>query len=531
MALPFLTLAMQSPGRQMVFRRTVVLHIVALSAIAAAVMTATSVSAGQLGQLALILGVIEGAALVGWRLVQLPKSQSLEFLLVSPLQPWRVFLYEAMAGVGRFALVTLSGLPVLLVLTYTGRIELGDLLPLLSLPFLWGLITGFGLTAWAYERIGVRRAGEKMLVILLLIYLVVGVLAAERLGLWLQRLPVQFSHGLLVVILAFTQYNPFSAIEYWLSPGDAGLAAHRLQVVELYSSAAVGLFALRATFRLKGHFHDRHYKPMAEFRRADASGIGERPLSWWAIRRVMEYSGRLNIWIAGGFGSLYSLYTVAGSSWPVWLGRMVFEIFESCGGIPVFSTAMIVMSAVPAAFQYGLWDASASDRCKRLELLLMTHLNGADYWLAAAAAAWRRGRGYFFVAIVMWIAYGVAGHAAWLQIAAAFGAAVGLWTFSFALGFRAFSKGMHANGLGTVMTLAVPAITAAFVLLKVPMLAALLPPGAVYMALKQPVGWLWLIGPIVVGMATLMLARSATRHCVRDLRAWYERNQGRKALD
>ena len=48
----------------------------------------------------------------GWRLTQIPKSQALEFLLVSPLRPRRLFLAEALVGLTRLALVTLSGLPL-----------------------------------------------------------------------------------------------------------------------------------------------------------------------------------------------------------------------------------------------------------------------------------------------------------------------------------------------------------------------------------------------------------------------------------
>ena len=39
------------------------------------------------GNVLLVLGIVEGALLIGWRLAQLPKSQALEFLLVSPLRP------------------------------------------------------------------------------------------------------------------------------------------------------------------------------------------------------------------------------------------------------------------------------------------------------------------------------------------------------------------------------------------------------------------------------------------------------------
>jgi hypothetical protein len=360
MSLPLFALAMKSPGRQLAFRRVVVLHL-AITSILAAAMFLTRFSAAWLGQAMLILAIVEGAALVGWRLVQLPKSQALEFLLVSPLQPWRVFLIEALAGAGRLMMVTLAGLPVLLFLTFTGKITLDDMPALISAPLLCGLLSGFGLTAWAYETISIRRWGERLAIVGLVIYLVVGVLAAERIGVWLQRLPPEFSRGLLTVILAMTQYNPFSAIGSYLSLGDTAQAEHRLHVVHVYAALAIAACVVRATWRFKGHFHDRHYRPIAGRKQADATGIGDRPLSWWAVRRVMEYSGRLNIWIAGAFGALYALFIIAGDHWPTWLGRLVFEIFESCGGIPVFSTALVVMAAVPAAFQYGLWDSSTAD--------------------------------------------------------------------------------------------------------------------------------------------------------------------------
>src|SRR5262249_60037960 len=88
-------------------------------------------------------------------------------------------------------------------------------------------------------------------------------------------------------------------------------------------------------------------------------------------------------------------YVGAGEAWPAWLSRQVFGIVDQWGGVPAVATGLVLLAAVPAAFQYGLWDASAADRCRRLELLLLTDLDGRDYWLAAAAAAWRRRRGYF----------------------------------------------------------------------------------------------------------------------------------------
>src|SRR5262249_55701775 len=139
--------------------------------------------------------------------------------------------------------------------------------------------------------------------------------------------------------------------------------------------------------------------------------------------------------------------------WPPWLGRMVFVFFEQkAGGIPGLATALVVLAAVPAAFGYGFWDSNTQERCRRLGLLLLTGLNGREYLMAAAAAAWRRGRGYFGVALVLWLAALAAGKATLLQLLAALTAAVTLWCLYFALGFRAFLRGRQANGLGMFLT-------------------------------------------------------------------------------
>src|SRR5260221_13583995 len=91
------------------------------------------------------------------------------------------------------------------------------------------------------------------------------------------------------------------------------------------ASSTVGLALLaRGAWRMKAHFHDRHYSPAAAQRRLAETGIGDRPLSWWAVRRVLEYSGRANIWLAGGFGLVYAAYILLGDSWPAWMGTMVF---------------------------------------------------------------------------------------------------------------------------------------------------------------------------------------------------------------
>src|SRR4051812_41481041 len=84
------------------------------------------------------------------------------------------------------------------------------------------------------------------------------------------------------------------------------------------------------------------------------------------------------------------------------MGRRIFQMCDTVGGAAALASALVVLAAVPAAFQYGLWDSSVQDRCRRLELLLLTSLRPRDYWDAAAAAAWVRGRAYFFVALLLW---------------------------------------------------------------------------------------------------------------------------------
>lgn len=528
---PFFALAMLAPNRQLAFRRAVALHLLFLTGLAYAVECQPSATP-YLGQLLLVAGVVEGATLIGWRLTQLPKSQALEFLLVSPVQPARLFLAEAAVGLSRFALVTLVGLPVLGLLLFTGRLVPVDLPVLLLMPLTWGAIAGIGLTAWAYESVRVRRVGEVVGMGGILLYLVVGVLAGEKLQLWLGWLPESGRWWAMELYGGFHTYNPFAVLQYWLdSLREPAAAGDRVLGLEAVALGVLGLCLGRSAARLKGHFHDRHYRPLADATPADPRGVGERPLAWWAVRRVMEYSGRSNLYLAGGFGILYAAYAVAGDRWPSWLGQIVFQLADAAGGIPAVATGLTVLAAVPAAFQYGLWDASVPDRLRRLELLLLTKLEGQDYWDAAAAAAWRRGRGYFVVAMVLWLAAAVSGRATWLEVLAALAAGVLVWGMSFALGFRAFARGNQANGLGSFLTLGLPLLTFALARAGWPTVAALTPPGSVYFALTGPPGLAWLPGPLAMGGWMVWSARRSRASCADDLRAWYDRNHGRKLLD
>src|SRR5262245_45871608 len=262
---PFFSTAMRAPVRHLSFRRTVALHVLILAGLgSAAAQAASPATLSVVGQLTLVLGILEGGALVGWRLTQLPKSQALEFLLVSPVQPRRVFLAEAAVGVARLALVCLSGVPVLGLLVYAGKLEPVDVAVLAGMQFTWGVAAGLGLTVWAYEPVAVRRWGELAALLGVLVYLVVGVLAGEHLGAWLGRLPPRIGRLLFEGLVGFREYNPFGVARYWLDPGRVPAdAVGRVVGLQVVGVGLVVLMGARAAFRLKGHYHDRHYRPVA----------------------------------------------------------------------------------------------------------------------------------------------------------------------------------------------------------------------------------------------------------------------------
>jgi hypothetical protein len=418
---------------------------------------------------------------------------------------------------------------VLLLLIVDGRLGVLDPVVLLLTPFTWGAITGLGLTVWAYEPLGVRRWGERLVLGLILLYLVVGVLAGENLRHWLDLLPPAVGRKVFFAFAALHVYNPFGVLQLWLEHGFV-VAWDRTWGLQ---TAATGLLAgllTRAACRLQGHFHDRHYQPARDVSQSARPEVGDRPLTWWAVKRVSEYSGRINLWLAGGFGLLYAVYLMAGVYWPTWMGRRVFEMCDQAGGVAGLAAGLVLLAAVPAAFQYGLWDSNAQNRCRRLELLLLTPLQAHDYWNAAAAAAWHRGRGYFAVALLLWGAALFAGQVPVPQVIVAVAAAVLLWGLYFALGFRAFSRGAQANGLGMLLTVGLPVWAYGLSSLGWPLLGGVLPPGMVYRALSVPASLAGLLGPVLIAAATLVVARRSLRTCDTELRNWYDRHHGAKVM-
>src|SRR5262249_48116984 len=150
---------------------------------------------------------------------------------------------------------------------------------------------------------------------LTVVYLAVGVLAGEHLSSWVQRLPGHWGVLILNGLEASHRYNPFSVLQFWMTE-DADVAALRMLGVELGALGMVWFLLGRSACRMQPHFHDRHYAPVVDTANKARGSPGDAPLTWWAVRRVTEYSGRVNLWLAGGFGFLYAVYTMAGNHWP-----------------------------------------------------------------------------------------------------------------------------------------------------------------------------------------------------------------------
>ena len=523
MLLHLARLAIASPSRRRTLLTMIVAHIATLT-----MLVVSAVASGKgpeplaIGNVLLIAGIVEGALLIGWRLTQIPKSQALEFILVSELQPTRFLFDEAIIAIAQFAIVTLSGLPFLVAFAAHGILAAADVGSLLALPLAWGLTTGLGLTAWAYEPTEVRRWGERLMLVGIVVYLVVGVLLGEALPAWLRFLPPGIGRAILGVLLFVHEYNPFGVVRNAMIDGTDARLGSVLFVTGVGFSIAAGCL-WRSMNRLLPHFHDLHYSPVLLDEDRARPAVGDRPLSWWAVKRVGKYAGRINLYLAAGFTLAYSAYLLAGPHWPTWMGRQVFLIFEDMGGIPLLTTALVMLSAVPAAFQYGVWDHDSHDRARRLELLLLTELDGRAYWEAAFAAAWNRGRGYFALAGVLWLVGWITGQATFAQTLLAISAGVVLWGLYFVVGFWAFSRGIQANQLGVGMTLLVPLATFVTCRLGFVDVATLLPPGSLFFANRGGVNWL--IGCCVAGLLAIVVGRYSLERCDGSLRRWYARQR------
>jgi hypothetical protein len=453
----------------------------------------------------------------------------MELLLVTALSPRRAMFGEQMVGVTLFFFVALSAAPILAAMVALDWLNPAEAILLPLHGFLWGAVVGLGLAWWAYEPLALRRWGERLSIVGLLLYLIVGGLAGEHTFRMLASLP--FGSGRLISgsFLFFHHNNPL-ALAYSVGIGNRSDLLEKFILADAFAVVAIVGFVIRSAYRLKPHYVERHYQPTQAVAKERRPPVGERPLSWWAVRRVHEFSGRINLYLAAGATVLYSAYLMLGNHWPSWLGSGIFDVFESMGGVPGLATGLVLLAAVPAAYQFGLWESSAPERQKRLELFLLTDLSGLDYARASWSAAWSRGRGYFYSALLLLLAGLIAGRYSVPQFALAITAGVGLVFFYFAAGFRLLAKSQGGTSTGIVLTMLVPLLVWGLARSDWPVLAALLPPGQIFFATTNasvPAFSIALLIIAIFGLSALLLWR-ACRDFDRDVREWFSSSIGNR---
>lgn len=527
MLYPIFLHAGRSVNRQSAFRWLLAMHLTIIggTAVFGAALQLTNYSE-TIGFSVLIAGIVEGAIVVGWRLTQLPKSRSLEPMLLSPVPAPRIMIGEQLVGLTLLVNLCTSSAPVILGLVVLGLLDRREAAAYLMMALTWGCVTGFGLVWWAYEPAHVRRVGERVCLIGILIYLVVFGLAGEHLFRWLAALPLDIGVIVHRTILGFDENNPFGLVHQIAAGGKPGLAT-RMVLLEIAGVVLTLAFLARSAWRLKGHYVERHYRISQEERVAERHAIDEHPLSWWADLRVSEYPGRINLWLALCVSALYATFLLFGNYWPKWLGTNLFRVFELIGGVPGFVTVLMLLSAVPAAYQYGLWDSSIPERCRRLELFLMTQLGPVDYLRASWSAAWRRGRGYLAAAVLLWVASVGAHRFTPLSAMLAALAGMSVVLLYFAVGFRNFARSQASTAMGFLLTVGLPLLTWALGAGGLGFLAACLPPGVVYYATvgaHSPAMVLSVIAANVV-IASWLLRRALLLFDV-ELRGWYDQHHG-----
>lgn len=532
MLYPFFELAARSLSRQKTFRQLLAMHLI----VVAGTLIVCGLSPERkltifLGQALLLSGIVEGALLLGWRLTQLPKSNAMEPLLLTPVPPPVVLLGEELVGLTYLGFFTLATAPVLVVMVSMGWLTWEAAAFVLLHGFLWGAVTGLGLTCWAYEPLSVRRWGTRISGAVLLAYLIIGGLLGEQTFALLSTLPGGAGSWIRDLFFFFHWNNPFSIVVFLGQENTPGLLT-RLLWVEGCGIAAVTFFVVRAAARLKGHYIDHHFRPLADLTDANRGHITDRPLTWWAVRRVTEYAGQINLYLAFGAAIAYSCYLVLANNWPAWLGRHVFIILEMLGGVPALCTVLFLLAAVPFAYQYGLWDSSVPERCRRLELLLLTGLDAHDYALASLAASWRRGRGYVLAAAVLLFAGWWSGRYSLPNTLVCFLVGLVLIGVYFAVSFRVFASNRGGTTLGFVLSIVLPLLTWGLGSIGMRFFTSLLPPGAIFHSLTAGSLEAWL--PIAVSslcsvILTVWLTRSALATFDKELRTWYDRNSGKHA--
>ncbi|HSH66612.1 MAG TPA: hypothetical protein VLB84_12675, partial [Bacteroidia bacterium] len=75
---------------------------------------------------------------------------------------------------------------------------------------------------------------------------------------------------------------------------DPGLTTQAFWWLELPALAALLALVVRAALRFQAHYQERHYSPAVATPDKKRKPVGDRPLSWWAVKRVFRCNGKYN---------------------------------------------------------------------------------------------------------------------------------------------------------------------------------------------------------------------------------------------
>lgn len=439
----------------------------------------------RLAKAQLLIGIVTGGCLMGWRLAQLPKSRALEFTLMAPGSDWELIGGEAFSAALRTFVVLSAPLPILLVAYGAGWIGATQAAAIYAVPIAAGCLTGLGLAVAAYEPPWVRKLIERLLLFVILAYLVFCGLLGATFVPWISQQWAEWqltSNTMSTALAVIAALNPFGLVND---------VAQRPELVGAVRVAAVVLLLLtlslaclcRLVRRLRPHQYEENYERQFDGR-AYRQSVGNRPLSWWTARRVSRFKGNINLYLAWATIGLYSSWLVLADRWPPWLATQLLWTIESYGGGALLAAAAVQLAVVPTAFLNGLWDSNEQQRARRLELLLVTPLAAHHYLAASVTAAWGRGRGYVLALLVLWAAALQSGRIDATTMITLLAVAGIYFLLSFAVMFRFFARTDGDNDVtirGIFWSIGLPLLTVALYQSGAWAMFAASPLGAVYL--------------------------------------------------
>ncbi len=489
-----------------------------------------------------LLAVVCGGFLTAWRVTQLPKTRAYEFYLLTPASDWELVAGEMVAGMCRTAVVVLATAPLMAALWGTGWLSGAGCLALLVVPLVAGWLSGLLMAVVAFEPMWFRRLVERLVLLVVLVYLVVfgllGHFCMPKIIAWWSGL-TGTPAATFAQVGATTRYlNPFRLLGAVSQETEPGLAL-RLAVVTAALMLVILLCFARLVVRLRAHYTEENYAHSAG-RRQSRRSIGQNPLSWWTWRRVSQFRGHINLYLTWTTLVLYAAWMLLEDRWPTWLAMSQLQMIRGLGGEALLSVAALQLAVVPMAFLNGLWDSNSQQRVQRLELLLITPLAGRHFLQASAVAAWTRGKGYAVGAIGIWLAAVLSGRIQWFEAAGIVLLGACYLLLCFAVAFRNFARVESDQSVtvrGLVWSIGMPLLTVALFQMGSHAWAAATPLGGVFM-LSLPgaerASWVncslptvWFIAGTIAAtslIGSLLLLKSAVRNFDREIHDWFEAN-------